>query len=501
LRRHLGAAIWKSASTVAIFAPLEPATLLAMLNRGDRLMRLSQLSCLLAVAVLTASTAVAQGLPQAAPLAPARVVPSDAVTMKMSFAPIVRRAAPAVVNVYSQSRVRQQVDPFWEMFGGGVPRERVAQSLGSGVIVRQDGIVVTNNHVIEGGTEIRVALADRREFPAKVLLADPRADLAILKIDVGTERLPVLPLAARDGAEVGDLVLAIGDPFGVGQTVTNGIVSALARTDVGIADYAFFIQTDAPINPGNSGGPLVDMDGNIIGINTAIFSRSGGSAGVGFAIPASMVRRVVESAMGGGSQVARPWLGARTQAVDSDAARSLGLDRPQGVLVAAVYPGSAADRAGIREGDLILTLDEQAVNDHNGLNYLVATHRPGDTLRLQVRTGDRTRTISVPAQTPPAIPARDERTLTGRQPFAGATAVNLSPAVAEEIGADPFTSGVLLTKVSGLSVQAGFRQGDVVRMVNGRDIQTVGELVSAVAAADQWRVVIERDGRRFTAVL
>jgi Do/DeqQ family serine protease len=455
-------------------------------------MRLSQLSCLLAATALTASSAGAQGLPQAAPAAPTRVAPSDPATMKMSFAPIVRRAAPAVVNVYSQRRTRQQVDPFWEMFGGGVPRERVAQSL---------GIVVTNNHVIEGGTEIRVALADRREFPAKVLLADPRADLAILKIDVGTERLPVLPLAPRDAAEVGDLVLAIGDPFGVGQTVTNGIVSALARTDVGIADYAFFIQTDAPINPGNSGGPLVDMDGNIIGINTAIFSRSGGSAGVGFAIPASMVRRVVESAMGGGSQVARPWLGARTQAVDSDTARSLGLDRPQGVLVAAVYPGSAADRAGIREGDLILTLDEQAVNDHNGLNYLVATHRPGDTLRLQVRTGDRTRTISVPAQTPPAIPARDERTLTGRQPFAGATAVNLSPAVAEEIGADPFTSGVLLTKVSGLSVQAGFRQGDVVRMVNGRDIQTVGELVSAVAAADQWRVVIERDGRRFTAVL
>jgi Do/DeqQ family serine protease len=464
-------------------------------------MRFSRLFAVLVVSVLTASTVLAQGLPPAAPSSAGRVAPSDAATMKMSFAPIVRRAAPAVVNVYSQRSTRQQVDPFWEMFGGGVPRERVAQSLGSGVIVREDGIVVTNNHVIEGGTEIRVALADRREFSAKVLLADPRADLAVLKIDAGAERLPVLPLAPRDAAEVGDLVLAIGDPFGVGQTVTNGIVSALARTDVGIADYAFFIQTDAPINPGNSGGPLVDMDGAIIGINTAIFSRSGGSAGVGFAIPASMVRRVVESAIGGGSQVARPWLGARTQAVDVDAARSLGLDRPQGVLVGAVYPGSAADRAGIRQGDLILTLDEQAVNDQNGLNYLVATHRPGEILRLQVRSGERTRALNVPAQVPPTIPDRDERLLTGSQPFSGATAVNLSPAVAEELGADPFMNGVLLTKVSGPAARAGFRQGDVVRAVNGQTIQTVGELVLAVAAAQRWQVEVERNGRRIVADL
>ena len=464
-------------------------------------MRLLGFSALLAAAALAGSAALSQGLPPPVPSSQARVAPSDAATMKMSFAPIVRRAAPAVVNVYSQRRTRQQVDPFWELFGGGIPRERVAQSLGSGVIVRQDGVVVTNNHVIEGGTEIRIVLADRREFPARVLLADPRADLAVLKIDAGAERLPVLPLAPRDSSEVGDLVLAIGDPFGVGQTVTNGIVSALARTDVGITDYSFFIQTDAPINPGNSGGPLVDMDGNIIGINTAIFSRSGGSAGVGFAIPASMVRRVVESALGGGGQVARPWLGARTQAVDSDTARGLGLDRPQGVLVGAVYPGSAADRAGIRQGDLILSLDGQAVYDQNGLNYLVATRRPGETMRLQVRTGERNRTVSVQALIPPAVPARDERTLTGRQPFAGATAVNLSPAVAEEIGADPFANGVLLTRVSGVAAQAGFRQGDVVRAVNGLDIRTVGDLVSAVAAAQRWQVVIERDGRRIVAQL
>jgi Do/DeqQ family serine protease len=464
-------------------------------------MRSVRLSALLTAAVLAASQATAQGLPPPAPSAATRAAPADSAAVKMSFAPIVRRAAPAVVNVFSQRRTRTQVDPFWEMFGGGMPRERVDRSLGSGVIVRQDGIVVTNNHVIEGGEEIRVVLADRREFPARVLLADPRADLAVLKIDAGAEQLPVLPLAPRDAAEVGDLVLAIGDPFGVGQTVTNGIVSALARTDVGITDFSFFIQTDAPINPGNSGGPLVDMDGNIIGINTAIFSRSGSSAGVGFAVPASMVRRVVESAIGGGSSVARPWLGARTQAVDADTARGLGLPRPQGVLVGAVYPGAAADRAGIREGDLILTLDGQAVNDQNGLNYLVATHRPGETMRLEVRTGERTRTVNVAAQTPPAIPARDERVLAGRHAFAGATVVNLSPAVAEEMGADPFTNGVLITGVTGLAAQAGFRRGDVVRQVNGRDIQTVGELVLAVNTAQRWRIVVERGGRAIVANL
>ena len=443
-----------------------------------------------------------QAAAQAPPLSTGRTVPSDVGTMKQSFAPIVRRSAPAVVNVHAQRRTRQQVDPFWEMFGGGVPRDRVAQSLGSGVIVGENGVIVTNNHVIEGGEEIRVALADRREFPAKVLLADPRADLAILKIDVGNERLPVLPLSARDDAEVGDLVLAIGDPFGVGQTVTNGIVSALARTEVGITDYSFFIQTDAPINPGNSGGPLVDMDGEIIGINTAIFSRSGGSAGVGFAIPAAMVRRVVESALGGGTVVARPWLGARAQTVDAEVAASLGLSRPQGVLISTVYRAGAADRAGLQQGDVVLSLDGQPVNDPSGLNYLVATRRPGETMRLVVRSQGRDRTVNVQAQTPPSDPPKDERILTGAQPLSGATVVNLSPAVAEQLGADPFVTGVLLTEVNGIAARTGFRRGDLVRAINGRDIANTRDLVAATAQPlGSWRVVIERDGRRIVADL
>ncbi|HRD29244.1 MAG TPA: trypsin-like peptidase domain-containing protein, partial [Caulobacter sp.] len=250
---------------------------------------------------------------------PTKAPPASVESMKTSFAPVVKKAAPAVVNVSSRRVVRQRVDPFWDLFtGGGVPQERIAQSLGSGAIVRADGVILTNNHNIDGADEIVVQLADRREFPARVLLADARADLAVLKIDTGGERLPVIAIDDQETLEVGDLVLAIGNPFGVGQTVTNGIVSATARSNVGITDYSFFIQTDAAINPGNSGGPLVDMDGDLVGINTAILSRSGQSSGVGFAIPAAMARQVVSTALGGGHVVIRPWLGARTQAVTTD---------------------------------------------------------------------------------------------------------------------------------------------------------------------------------------
>jgi len=239
---------------------------------------------------------------------PTKAPPSSVEGMKTSFAPVVKRAAPAVVNVSSRRVVRQRVDPFWDLFSGrgGVPQERIAQSLGSGAIVRADGVILTNNHNIDGADEIVVQLADRREFPARVLLADPRSDLAVLKIDVGAERLPVIAIDDQEVMEVGDLVLAIGNPFGVGQTVTNGIISATARSNVGITDYSFFIQTDAAINPGNSGGPLVDMDGDLVGINTFIISRSGSSSGVGFAIPAAVVKQVVNAALGGGHSVVRP---------------------------------------------------------------------------------------------------------------------------------------------------------------------------------------------------
>jgi Do/DeqQ family serine protease len=436
---------------------------------------------------------------------PTRSPPESAAAMKTSFAPVVKKAAPAVVNISSKRTVRQQVDPFWQLFGLGVPQARVAQSLGSGVIVRPDGVIVTNNHVIEGGQEITVALYDRREFPAKVLLADPRRDLAVLKIDVPSgERLPTLALDDGGDTQVGDLVLAIGDPFGLGQTVTNGIVSALNRTTdpTGEAGSAY-IQTDAAINPGNSGGALVDMDGDLIGVNSFILSGSGTSSGVGFAIPAAVVRRVVETAVGGGHAVVRPWFGARTQTVTSEIARSLGLPVPQGALVADLWPGGPAARAGLRQGDVVLQADGKPVVDVATLSYLIGTHRPGDTIPLMVRRADgHDQPVQLRGEAPPATPPRDERTLTGRNPFDGATVVNLSPAVADELGIDAFaTPGVLVVNVGrGLAMNVGLRPGDFIRNVNGQPIRTVRDLTEAVASGSRaWRVTIERGGQQITA--
>ncbi|MBW8859278.1 MAG: trypsin-like peptidase domain-containing protein, partial [Caulobacter sp.] len=309
----------------------------------------------------------AQSIPDLAQ--PTRRAPTDPMSMKASFSPVVKKTAPAIVNVASRRVVRQQADPFWDFFmggGGGAPREQVQGSLGSGAIVRADGVIITNHHNIENMSDITVQLADRREFPATVLLDDPRSDLAVLKIDTKGERLPVIAIDDQEQLEVGDLVLAMGNPFGVGQTVTNGIVSALARTDVGAAEFGSYIQTDAAINPGNSGGPLVDMDGDLIGVNTFIISRSGSSSGVGFAIPAAVVRQVVNAALGGGHSVVRPWLGVKGQPVTGDIARSLGLATPRGVVISDVYPGGSAERAGIRDGDVILSIDGQAVNDEGG---------------------------------------------------------------------------------------------------------------------------------------
>ena len=448
-------------------------------------------------AAQTPQSRAAAGLVQ-----PNRQPPRDLATMKLSFAPVVRNAAPAVVNISSKRIVRTQVDPFFEFFGGGLglPREQVQGSLGSGAIVRADGLVITNHHVIEGGQEITVALADRREFAAKVLLDDPRSDLAVLKIDTHGERLPVLPIADRSDIEVGDLVLAIGDPFGVGQTVTNGIISALGRTAGGGAgDFGSYIQTDAPINPGNSGGPLVDMSGNLVGVNTFIVSRSGGSTGVGFAIPAPLVRRVVESAVGGATRVRRAWLGLKLQAVDAETARSLGLDRPQGVLAAAVYPGGPGDAAGVRAGDIITTVDGQPVNDEASVNYAAATHSAGDQLSLGITRAGASRTVRVRLSNPPAEPAADPRRLSGRQPLSGAQVVSLSPASADQYDADPFQPGVLVTAVGGIAAQQGFRPGDVITAVNGRRVSTTAALAAALAQAEGWTVTLQRGGREIQA--
>ena len=434
---------------------------------------------------------------------PTRTAPNDAAGMKSSFAPVVRAAAPAVVNISARSVQRVQADPFFQLFGGGIPQSRVAESVGSGVIVRSDGIVVTNNHVIDGAQQIKVVLNDRREFPATVILADERSDIAVLRLENVSDRLPVLAIEDKEEQQVGDLVLAIGNPFGVGQTVTNGIISALNRTETGISDSGSFIQTDAAINPGNSGGALVDMDGNLIGINTAIFSRSGSSAGVGFAVPAVMVKRVVDSALGGASAVVRPWLGVKGNTVTGDIAGSLGLSRPQGIVVTDVYANGPAARAGVRQGDVITAVDGQEVNDQGGLNYRVGSRNPNDQVQVAILRDGRAQTLSARVQPLPGDADPKQGTTIEAGPFSGAEVVALNPALADRLGGDPFTTGVIITGVSGrgYAARAGFRQNDLIVSINGRAINSARDVEAASAGRGPWDVVINRGGRQVRGVL
>jgi Do/DeqQ family serine protease len=439
-----------------------------------------------------------------------RETPRSTEQIRLSFAPVVREVAPAVVNVYSErvltARSRTFEDEFFQRFFGdvygGVPRERVSRSLGSGVIVRPDGVVVTNNHVVAGATELHVVLADRREFNATLILADERTDLAVLKIDTRGESLPTLAFDEDGDAEVGDLVLAIGNPFGVGQTVTQGIVSALGRSDVGVSDYAFFIQTDAAINPGNSGGALVDLDGDLIGINTAIFSRSGGSEGVGFAIPAELVARVVDGALSEG-RIVRPWFGAQGQTVTPDLASTLDLDRPRGVLVSDVFPDGPADGAGVRAGDVVLAVDGAEVDSETALRFRLATRRVGERADVTVWRDGRERTLRLEAAPPPESPRRDQRAIDGASPFAGAEVANLSPAFNEELGIDLFRSGVAVMSVRRGSAADyyGFQPGDVIEEVNGEPVATTAELERSLRASEgarSWSLIVERGGRRYS---
>jgi serine protease Do len=450
--------------------------------------------------------------PPAVKALPAPVTPSGMNQVQLTFAPVVKRVAPAVVNVYARSVAQVQAnplfaDPFFQQFFGATPemRQRVQQSLGSGVIVRADGLILTNNHVVEGGTDIVVALSDKREFKAKVLLADPRTDLAVLKIDAGNERLPVVPFTDSDQVQIGDLVLAIGDPFGVGQTVTMGIVSALARTQVSASDYQFFIQTDAAINPGNSGGALVTTDGKLAGINTAIVSRSGGNVGIGFAIPANLARRVVEGVEGGLASgnlggIKLAWVGANGQPVTADIARGMGLARPGGVLIKDLYPGGPLANAGIKSGEVVRSVDGTEVDDMQSLNYRIATHKPGDSVHLHVETGGGARDVIVALALPPENPPREAQTLGGRNPLGGAKVENLSPAAANDLQLDMLAKGVVILSVDPRSYAAaqGFAAGDIVRSVNGGAINRVGDLTRALNGVSHWDITIERNGRRLS---
>lgn len=440
--------------------------------------------------------------PDQAPAEAMRQVPSSQMEVQLSYAPVVAQTAPAVVNIFTSRTVQRRQttgnDFFDFMFGmGRAPQERVENSLGSGVIVRGDGVVVTNAHVIRGADELRVVLNDRREFDAEVIAQDEDLDIAVLQFDTRGEQLPTLRLEEDGDREIGDIVLAIGNPFGVGQTVTSGIISALGRTNV--ANSSSFIQTDAAVNPGNSGGALVNLSGELIGVNTAIFSRSGGSNGIGFAIPAELVRRAVDSALSTG-EIVRPWIGARTDAVDATMAAALGLDRARGAVINELLPGGPADEAGLRKGDVILSLNGTEVNDDNGLRFTLATLRSGELTRVTFFRDGRERSASVRINTPQEDPPRDERLLLGIHPLDGATIVNLSPALGEELGFDPYLSGVMVLKVQRRSAAYYNRlqPGDIIVSVNDRMADTTRDLertLATEAGGDVWEIEVDRNGR------
>ncbi len=458
---------------------------------------------------LTAAIASAPAIAQTAP--PVRAVPGDRTQVQYSYAPVVKRATPAVVNVYASRVERRRNNPIFDdpvfrhFFGQGPGQEQsnTARSLGSGVIVDSSGLVVTNNHVIEGMTAVKVALTDRREFDADIVLRDPRTDLAVLRIKGGKD-FTAIELGDSDALEIGDIVLAIGNPFGVGQTVTQGIVSALARTQTGISDYGFFIQTDAAINPGNSGGALVDMSGRIIGVNSAIYSRSGGSVGIGFAIPANMVRVVVANARGGRALVRRPWLGAGLQAVSREIADSIGLERPAGALVANIQPKSPAENAGLRRGDVITAVDNLYVDDPEAFGFRLGTRELGGTANLAILRNGKPATLTVQLAPAPETPAREEARIGGRSPFTGATIVNYSPAVGEETGVEDVREGVIVSEVAENSPAASLnlQRGDVIVAVNDERMLRTADVQATLAKRVRfWRITIKRGGQTFQTIV
>jgi serine protease Do len=372
--------------------------------------------------VLVALLALGSLLPGQASAQP---LPSSRSDLSYSFAPIVKRVSPAVVNIYTTTTARVQRRLPFPFPGMPQDGQRMQNSLGSGVLVKADGLIVTNAHVVKGAEEIRVVLGDRREYEAKLVTTDERYDLALLRIDTAGEKFPFIEMRDSDSLEVGDVVLAIGNPFGLNQTVTSGIISALARSAGGVNDSSFFIQTDAAINPGNSGGALVSLDGRLIGINTAIYSQTGGSVGIGFATPSNIVARVVAIGESGG-RIVRPWLGISMQRVTVDIAAGLNLPRPAGLVVKEVYAKGPGEKAGFKRNDVIIALREQPIDDEASLRFRLATLAVGETVPVKVIRGGKELILEVPLAAPPEDPPRERSLLDGRQPLSGATVVNMS---------------------------------------------------------------------------
>lgn len=416
-------------------------------------------------------------------------VPSSQLEIQIGFAPLVKQAAPAVVNIYAKRVVAErsspfQNDPFFRQFFGdvGPTRQRVQNSLGSGVILSADGIVVTNYHVVREATEIRIVLNDRREYDAQVMLADEESDLAILQLD-GAQDMPWLDLRNSDGVEVGELVLAIGNPFGVGQTVSSGIVSGLARSGAAVGNArGYFLQTDAAINPGNSGGALIDVNGQLIGVNTRILTRSGGSDGIGFAIPANLVSQFVAQAREGNAEFQRPWAGMSGQPVDADMAAGLGLMAPGGIVISDLHADSPFAAAGLRPGDVVQEVDGAPVNTPAEMVFRMTVAGLGTQAQITYARDGQQNKVAVPMLRAPDTPARDARQLSESSVLPGLQVANVNPAVLAQFGLPLSAQGVVVTDPGPYGARAGLRPGDILMRINGADVDTTALVEQALNA-------------------
>lgn len=439
---------------------------------------------------------------------------------KASYAAVAKKSSPGVVYVFSSKKVRRSdsMDPFFNdpMFrryfgipdrgnGRRAPRESQQQSLGSGVIVTTDGYIVTNNHVVEGADEVKVAFGEpRKEFAAKIVGRDEKTDLAVLKIEA--QALPALPLGDSDQLEVGDVVLAIGNPFGVGMTVTHGIVSALGRGGLNIEAYEDFIQTDAPINPGNSGGALLDSDGRLIGINTAILSRTGGSNGVGFAIPSNLMRSIIEQLVGNG-QVNRGFLGVTTQVLTADLAKQFEVE--QGALITEISPGSAAEKAGLQRGDIITRVNATEIQDPRGLALAVGRLTPETEITLHyVRDGKKT---SLKLKLGRQAGGQGELATGGSEGpsdegvLNGVGVADISGEARAQMNLPADLNGAIITRVEpdSASARAGLQEGDVILELDRKKVRGAKDAVklSADIKGPKVLVLFWREGvRRYLVV-
>jgi serine protease Do len=440
--------------------------------------------------------------------APAYIVsaaaPVDMKGFANGFASVVKPALPTVVNISTSKIVKPSArgngpmfnDPFFQQFFGNQfgqqfqPRPQREESLGSGVIVSADGYILTNNHVVDGASDIKVETSDKRDFTAKLVGTDTRTDIAVLKIDA--KNLPALPLSQATTTQVGDIVLAIGDPFGVGETVTMGIVSAMGRGGLGIEGYENFIQTDAAINPGNSGGALINTQGECVGINTAILSGgSGGNQGIGFAIPVAMARHVMDEILKNG-KVVRGYIGVVIQNVTPALAQQFGLSQGGGALVSDVTPGGPAAKAGLTRGDIILAVDGEPVEATNNLQVRISESAPGTTVRLKVLHDGKTRDVSIQLGVLPEKATASEEGVTGGSALDGVKVETLTPEIAQQLQLSPDVHGVVVGNVDPASAAAdsGLQRGDVIVEVNRKRVANEQEFEAAISAAGSQAVLL-----------